>query len=328
MICLTRQTNAVSQGALLAAIATVLGLSAIFIPILGVVASVLWGLPIIVLIFRFDFRTGAMALAVALTIIGMTAGPLGALSLGLKSGLTALVFGYALKKNFSPGVTVLGGGIAAVIGTGIFLLLLFLFMGGGFLVPGEVEPMVDQYLEFYEQNGFLKPFLAQGISQEELRQQLSQMVALVIALIPGALFIGSLVTAGITYLMARLVLRRLGYKLVELTPFRNWRLPWYTIWGLIIGLAALLAGDYWEQKFLILMGQNIIYVYLPFLLLSGITVVTYYYYKWPLSPLVKGIIIALIIINLPITIPTLLLIGTFDPLFNYRKLSLRRNEKE
>lgn len=325
---MTEQTNTVAQSALLAAIAAVLGLSALFVPILGVVASVLWSIPIIILVVRFELRTGIMALAVALTIVGLTAGPFGGLSLGLKSGLAALAFGHCLKKGLSPGKTVFWGGITAVAGTGILLLLTFMLMGGSLIEVGEIENTVDQTLAFYERHGLLNPLMEQGVTQEELRGQLLKMMGLVVALIPGAMFLGSLTMAGITYLVARRVLKRLGHSLKAIPPFRHWQVPWYTVWGLILALLLILAGDYLEQKLPLLVGQNIIYIYLPLLLINGLAVITYYYYRWPLSLLVKGLLMAAAIINLPFVAPLLILIGAFDPLFNYRKLSFGTKEGE
>lgn len=325
---MTRQANSLAQGALLATIAALLGLAALYIPVIGAVAGVLWTIPIIILILRFELNTGIMALTVALVIIGMAAGPVSALSLGLRGGLTALVIGYAFKKSWSPGFTVLSGGVVTVLGTAILLLLTFAIMGGPLLDMGEVEGIVDQTMELYKQSGLLNPLLEQGTTEEEIRSQLMQMMALAVALIPGAMFLSSLVSAGITYLLARLVIKRLGYDVKPIPSFRYWQVPWYSVWGLILGLAMFLAGDYAGYKPVRLIGQNIIYIYLPLLLVNGLSVAAYYYYKWQFSPFIKGIGLALMIVNLPITVIFLMIIGAFDPLFNYRKLSFGTKEGE
>lgn len=325
---MTRQANSLAQGALLAAIAALLGLAALYLPVIGVAAGVLWVIPIIILILRYELNNGVMALTVALAIIGMVAGPVSALSLGLRGGLTALILGYAFKKSWSPGLTVLSGGVVTVVGTALLLLLTFAIMGGPLLDMGEMEGLIDETMEMYRQLGLLDPLLEQGTTEEEIRGQLMQMLGLVVALIPGAMFLSSLVSAGITYLLARLIIKRLGYDVKPIPSFRYWQVPWYTVWGLIVGLALFLAGDYGGYKPVRLIGQNIIYIYLPLLLINGLSVATYYYYKWPLSPFIKGIGLALMIINLPITVVFLMIVGAFDPLFNYRKLSFGTKEGE
>lgn len=305
----------------MAAIAAILGLAALYLPVLGAVAGALWPIPIIVLILRFELNTGIMALMVALAIISMTAGPLGALSLGLRGGLTALILGYAFKKDWSPGLTVLGGGVVTVLGTAVLLLVSFAVMGGPLLDTAELERMVDDTMEMYRRYGLLESMLRQGVTEADVERQLRQAVALAVSLVPGMMFISSLVSAGITYLLARSTLKRLGYRVQPLPAFRYWQLPWYTAWGLILGMALYLAGDYLSYKPVLLIGQNIVYVYLPLLLINGLAVAVYYYHHWNLHPFVKSLGLVLMVINLPVTVIFLMIIGAFDPLFNYRKLS-------
>lgn len=320
---MSRQTNLV-----LAAIAALLGLFALFIPVLGVVANVIWTIPIIIIILRFDLRTGVMGLTVALILIAIIAGPMGALSLGLKGGLTGLVFGYAIKKKMSPGFTVLGGGLAAVVGTALLLLLAFAVMGGPILDLGELENIVDETLILYKRYGLLNPLLEQGATEAEIREQLMQVMGVAVALIPGAMFLSSVAAAAATYLVSRPVLRRLGYSLDPIPAFRYWQVPWYSVWGLIAGLALYLAGDYLAWEPMALIGQNIIYIYLPLLFINGLAVATYFYHRWSISPILKGMLLALSVFYLPIALPFLMIVGAFDPLFNYRKLSFGSKEGE
>lgn len=322
------KTNNVAQGALMAALAAMLGLIAIFIPIIGAVATVLWSIPIILLILRFDLRTAGMSLIIALALVGLTAGPFAAFSLGLKSGLAALVFGYAFKKELSPGITVLAGGFTAAVGTGLMLLFAFLIMGGTSLDFGEVESMVDQVLSFYEKTGLINLMLTQGMTVAELRSQLMQMMGLVLALVPGSMVLGSLFGAGITYLLARGVLKRMGYAFQPLPPFRAWQMPWWTVYGLILGLALLLGGDYLGGDIYSTIGKNILFIYLPLLLLNGLSVLVYFYYRFTLTPFTKVFLVTLILINLPVITPLFVLIGAFDPLFNYRKIQLGKKKGE
>ncbi len=322
------KANNIAQGALMAALAAMLGLISLFIPIIGAVAAVLWSIPVILLAFRFDLRTASLSLVVALTLVGVTAGPVAGISLGLKSGLTALVFGYAFKKGLPPGVTLLAGGFTAAIGTALSLLIAFLIMGGTSLGFGEIETMVDQVLSFYEETGLIKLMLTQGLTITEFRAQLVQMMTLVAALIPGSLVLGSLFGAGITYLLAREIFKRMGQTFKPLPSFQTWQLPWWTVYGLIIGLALLLGGDYFGSGLFNTIGRNIIFIYLPILLLNGLAVAVYFYHHWTITPFIKVFLVIMFLINLPVIIPLVVLIGAFDPLFDYRKLKFIGKEGE
>ncbi|HHX51309.1 MAG TPA: DUF2232 domain-containing protein, partial [Clostridia bacterium] len=127
---MTRQTNALTEGAFMAVMAAILGLAGIYIPILGAVTGFLWPIPIIVLIIRYDLRSGFLSLIAALILMVTLSEPLTALFQGLRYGGTALVFGYLIKKGSSPGATVLCGGLAAVAGTVLVLIFSFLLIGG------------------------------------------------------------------------------------------------------------------------------------------------------------------------------------------------------
>ncbi|MFA5535977.1 MAG: YybS family protein [Bacillota bacterium] len=322
------KTSSVAQGALMAAVAAMLGLVSLFIPVIGAVATVLWSIPIILLALRFELRTAGLSLIVALTLIGLVAGPIAGISLGLKSGLTALVFGYAFKKSLSPGVSFLAGGLTSAIGTALSLLIVFLIMGGASLGFGELELMVDQVLSFYEETGLINVMLTQGLTVAEFRAQLMQIMALVAALIPGSLVLSSLFAAGITYLLAREILRRMGQTFKPLPSFQNWQLPWWTVYGLIVGLALFLGGDYLGSNFLNAAGKNIIFIYLPILLLNGLAVAVYFYHHWTITAFIKVFLVIMFLINLPVTLPLVILIGVFDPLFDYRKIKFIRKEGE
>ncbi|NLC38044.1 MAG: YybS family protein [Clostridia bacterium] len=326
---MTRQTNALTEGAFMAVIAAILGLAGIYLPLLGAVTGFLWPIPIIVLIIRYDLRSGFLSLIAALILMVTLSEPLTALFQGLRYGGMALVFGYLIKKQSAPGTTVLLGGLAAAAGTILVLFFSFLLIGGSLAgLEAEMEGTVDRVLDFYRSSGLLDRVLVEGTTEEEFRQTVIRSTRWMMTLIPGVLVFGSLVSSCINYLLARQVLSRLGYRLQAIPPFRTWQLPWYSVWGIIAGLGLALAGDFWGQSLLVAIGQNIIYVYLPILLVTGLSVAVYYYYKVPISATWKMLLVFVALINLPLTVIALILLGTFDPLFNYRKLTLRWERRE
>ena len=69
------RTRSLTESGILAAVLVVLAIVAVYVPILGIVAVLLWPLPVTVLIVRHGFRWGVMALAVASLLIAMLIEP-------------------------------------------------------------------------------------------------------------------------------------------------------------------------------------------------------------------------------------------------------------
>ena len=95
---MTRQTNALTEGAFMAVIAAILGLAGIYLPLLGAVTGFLWPIPIIVLIIRYDLRSGFLSLIAALILMVTLSEPLTAL-FRVAIRRMALVFGYSIKQS-------------------------------------------------------------------------------------------------------------------------------------------------------------------------------------------------------------------------------------
>lgn len=68
-------TKALVEGALLAAINIVLSIMALYMPILGSFATLVWPVPIVILGIRHGLRTSILATAVAGIIVAILSGP-------------------------------------------------------------------------------------------------------------------------------------------------------------------------------------------------------------------------------------------------------------
>lgn len=314
--------SALVEGALLAALTAMLALLGILIPPLSMVTSLVWTLPIVVVIVRRDFKTGLMATAVAGFLVFLFTGPVRAFLLFTQFGGLGLVYGYIFKRKISAGWAVFGGGLVSVISAFLTIFFSTLLLGVDYSQWGvEISASIKPTLEMYERLGLLEKMADQGITKEMLRQNLQQMARVLGILLPGIITVAAVFSAFINYLLARILLKKLRISIPPLPPFRQWRLPWYTVWGIIAGLALVLAGDYWKIKVLVIIGQNILYVYVPLLMVTGTAVVVYFYHHWRIAPLFKVLIVFLVFMYLPIAFSMVLMLGLFDPLFNYRRLS-------
>ena len=310
------------EGAFAAALAAVLALVGLYVPLLSSIATLVWTVPISILIIRYSLREGLLALTVTGILVILLSNPLAAAFYLLQFGLVGIFFGLAFKRQIPAGYTVLGGIVISLLSTLTVSWLSLKAMG---LSLSDLNQQITNTLEaafsFYRSSGILEFYQARGITEDILREATEQMISLLKRLLPGLLAVGAAVTAGVNFGVVHLVARRLLLPIPKLLPFREWQMPWYLTWGVVLGFAGLLAGDYFKINGLMLVGQNLLLFYVPFLVLFGISVVAFYYHKSQLPSVFKIGLIILSCFYLSITLILVMVIGLFDPLFNYRKLT-------
>ena len=98
-----------------------------------------------------------------------------------------------------------------------------------------------------------------------------------VLLLPAAYLIFAVFSTVLTYMVGSKVLKRLNYRVNNLPPFSQWRLPWYSIWGIILGLLFLLIGDKFDFSVVKIIGQNLLTIFGFTFFIIGLAVVGYYF---------------------------------------------------
>jgi uncharacterized protein YybS (DUF2232 family) len=315
------RAKAMVEGAIAAALATVLAMIGYYLPPLSVIVSLVWFIPIVMVIVRQNMYWGVMSLVVTAIVLMMMTHPIRGLIIILQMGFVALVYGQGFKKHWPAGKIILLGGLAVVISTLLVIGLSALALG---INIGEwQQEMTDQMensLDFYRQAGLINE---RTVSEEELRASMQQFISFFGLIIPGVLVSGSLLTAMVNFLIVRLILKRTGFEVKPIPPFREWQLPWYFIWGIIGGLGLMLIGDYFGSTLAERIAINVLYIYFPILVISGLSVATYFYHRLELPRWLKIVIIILLVMYLPFGVMLISTLGLFDPFFNYRRLGVK-----
>jgi uncharacterized protein YybS (DUF2232 family) len=312
-------SGALSEGAMMAALATLLALTGMYLPPLSLVSKVIWTIPIVVLIVRHNLKAGVISLTVAALLVMMFSNPIQAGFLVLQFGFVGLVYGAMLKRNTPPGNVILAGGLTAIAAQ-LAVFFLLSQVGGFSLANFEagLKAQVEPTLQMYRSLGLIG---GQGVTEEILREGLLEIILWVKLLLPGSLIAASILAALMNFLAAVIVLRKLKIPVNPLPPFREWQLPWYLAWGVIAGLGLALAGDYYQWETAGIVGKNILFIYAPFLFIFGLSVVTYFFKMLKLSAITKTIVAVLAIMNVSLTVIVVTSLGLFDALLNYRRLA-------
>ncbi|MDI6878442.1 MAG: DUF2232 domain-containing protein [Desulfitobacteriaceae bacterium] len=290
------------------------GMAVIFFPLAGMVRG-LWFLEFLLLLAVFwlgiqrGLRTAAaiLVLGYGLAMLFYWPGPISYLPwVGLFS-VFAWERGWTLRVNAFWSLLLAGLlGAIPVIG---------LAQQG--LQPQLLHDAVNASMESYKALGMLDAAQQLGVSEGDLRSALEQMLPVYISLLPSLAALTSLFeyTA-----MGYLALRWIPAVRAGRAPFSHWRLPWYAVWGAILGLAAYLGGDEFALAFLKGLGTNLLVVYAGVALVLGLAVYVHFLRSPRIPLLLKWAMLFVNLFYFLFSIVAIVVFGLFDLVFNFRKL--------
>lgn len=316
-----RDTRAMVDGAFMAGLTAILGLVGMFIPPLLMIIGILMPIPLAVCVRRRDLKVGLAALVVTgLLMMVLYPDPLQVMVMFIQFGPLGLVLGLLYKNQVSPGhalVTAsLVSGVAAITVIGLSIAVTGLSLE---MIQTSLNHMLNQVFSMYKEAGYPVPVEQQEIMRSTIKTS--------VLLLPATYFIYVVFTTALTYMVGGKVLKRLNYRVNALPPFHTWRLPWYSIWGLILGLVFLLLGKQFHLSLLQTVGQNVLTVFLFTFFIFGISVVVYFYKGLRLSRPFKTIILVLIILYISFMYPFIMFIGVLDTVFNLRRPIVKKDNK-
>ena len=242
-----------TESGILAALSVVLGLMAVYLPVLGVIAVMIWALPFVVLTVRHGLRFGAAAAVAATAVLSLFAGPPLALRLFLAFAPTGLALGWAIQRELSGTRIFLSGLAASIAGKLLGFAMIFFLMG---IDPWQAQ--LDGMREVF--SATTQMYEDMGVNTADVQQstqQLEQAITMLAQLAPlVVLIMGILDTVVLCFLGGR-VLKRLGQRMPSaLPPFSEWRLPVGFLYLFGFSLVAMYWGGSREVPLLYQAGLN------------------------------------------------------------------------
>ena len=306
-----RQLSPLVEGAFLALITAGLGALAIYFFPVKFLVDYIWGIPRIIIVKKHDLRIGLLTLLTAFFIIWLLTNPVMTLLLVIELAPLALAYALLFKHKVSPGVTLLSGAVVAIV-SDLVTVLGYLYLAKVNLLP------TDETLRMQAQQ-FAEMYTKFGMNAEQAKQLVDSAVKLAMMLIPSTLAIVAVFRAFLSYILAAKVLRKLNYSVATLPRFSEWKLPWYLIWSLILGVGMSLLGDYYQIKMLGDIGKNLVFVVIPLFLVIGAAVMTHFFQTWQIAYWLKLVLVIIALIYFNSSLVLLVLIGIFDPVVSFRK---------
>ncbi|MDA8229510.1 MAG: DUF2232 domain-containing protein [Desulfitobacterium hafniense] len=183
--------------------------------------------------------------------------------------------------------------------------------------PQLADSIVNTTIEQYKAAGMLSAMQEQGVNEVQLRSYMRIALNYYFLLIPALVTLINFIKFGLVYLLFTRLFPEPGG---GGTSFSRWQLPWYAVWGAILGLALYLIGDEYNLLAYKNLGLNLILVYAGLALVLGISIYTFFLRNTKLPLLFKWIMIVGSFLYLQFSMLTLILFGLFDLVFNFRRL--------
>lgn len=302
------------------------GLAVIFVllgmlPLVGALTIWISSIPITVVTARHGSFTGGLSAILATILIALLLGPLSALNYGLGNMLLGFVIGAMLNKRKSGIKIVQASMLTAALASLVLMLVSLGIMG---FSPDSISTyyaeMEAEMLEMYKTTGLMDAMMTQeGISAIEFTALLQSMIAIMVKLSPSMMFLMGALNGGITYWLTMIVLKRLKVRIPRTSGFSNWRLPFSTIWGIIIVWALWLMGDRIPFDWLNILTMNCMVVCAALLLLNGLTAAMHLLQFKTMSTGTKTLIIITALLVFTVSMIGLIILGIADLLFDFRK---------
>jgi uncharacterized protein YybS (DUF2232 family) len=316
-----RQTRVRSmvEGGLLSAIAIIFAVISAYLPVVGPFVNLMWPVPIILLGVRHGYKWSIMATMVAGVVIAMLLHPMQAVGVVVGFGLIGIVIGYAFRMEFSPAKTMLWGTIASLLSKAALLTIGAVITGiNPLTMQSEVMvKAVEQAVEVYRNFGMAEQDLA------KMTEGMQAMIELMKVILPAGFIMASIVDTLLNFLIAKTVLKKLGHRIPDFPPFKNWSLPDYIVYFFAIAMVMIYWGKSREITILYNVGMNLQVMTSTLLLVQGLSLFYYIVDKYNLSRVVRGIILFLILTN-GLFSQILIFAGAVDTIIDYRRLKSPR----
>lgn len=311
----TTNTKSLVEGALLAAINIILSIMAIYMPILGTFATLIWPVPIVILGIRHGLKTSILSTVVAGIFVAILSGPFQAVSIVISFGLVGIAMGWAINKNLSPFKVLSIGGAASLISKVALIFITMLMIGINPLTE-EINLLKESLSvagSFYEKMGM------DPQTVETTIESFTRSLEFLPLVIPGIFIMASALDTFLTYIVTKAVLSRMGQKLEDLTPFWLWRFPDFTVALFLFGNLLVLLETYWPVGVLKSIGMNLTLVFGFAFFIQGFSLLAFFLGKYDLAKPLRLLIVFFILFN-PLFLYLIFFAGLFDILFNFRKI--------
>lgn len=309
-------TRALIESSLLTAVAIVLILISIYIPIFYFIGLFMWPLPVALVQIKHGYKYSLLSLIATTIITFIFTDPYTALGFAITNGVLGIVFGTMIKRKERAINTIFIMIIVDVISVAISIKIFGLIAGQDYikLILDEFYKSIDVAKSFYERMGVQKDVYENIFKAMPSKEML-------LMLIPFALFMHGFLSAIITYVLAKGIYSRFGIKLEEIPKFSNWFIPVKLAFSIILLVLIAYILAYLKVRNADAYLLNAMYLMLLTFFINGLAALSFWLDKQNLPKGFKIFILLFVFFSLG---NILFLIGIVDYSLNLRKLDKSR----
>lgn len=271
--------------------------------------------PFVILGVKHKTKYNIYSIIASSILIGILTDIFTGITIFLVFGLISVTITYMINKNYKPQQILIGGTMAAILTILLIVILIGYITGVSFFV--QLSNFLTDTAKF--QLDILKEMEIPSQELAMFKELLMATIEYVIIVIPATFIISSVFIVYINYWMATAILKRLGYKTVEVPSFIHFRLPSNIIMGSLVIIAAALAIRYMKLFYYETIFINTLIILSFVFFMQGLSVVVFLMDKRNMHRITKAILIILIIMNVPLSL-IITFIGLLDVLLDFRKL--------
>lgn len=308
-----KKTNALTEGAIMAAFFTIFMGITLYVPLLSLLSMWLLPLPLVIYTTRNGLRSSLLLWMLVFTL-SLLLGSIYGLAMAFIFGSGGLVIGHLYRMQKSAFSILFGGSLAFT--TGIILIFIF---GVEFLHFNAITYAIKTGNDVFQQIQHATSSL--GTRNQKSLGLVQNQLKLIRYLAPFVFILMGTVYALITQLIAAPTLKRLGLKkyVRPWIPFRDWHFPksilWYYLIFLLIGFFQhFTKGSMWYIGY-----YNLISALEVVILIQGFTFIFFYFHAKEKPKVIPILLTVIAIIFAAVLSPIVELIGLLDLGFDLRK---------
>jgi len=220
-------TKAIVEASLISIIISMIMIVTGYLPFVSFIGTLILPIPVAILYIRHDKKVTVTAIFLSIILTSLVFNPIRAIYAAITCSIIGIVLGYCVKKQKRSSITLL----YLTIGCAMANILKIVF-SLSFIAKVNFVDFISKNLELAKQSmkssvdGAKTLYLKNGITPDQLKildknyEMINKMdVAVFLALIPAGIFIFSLVSAYLNYIVASAILKKLNYKMAEVLPF-------------------------------------------------------------------------------------------------------------
>jgi uncharacterized protein YybS (DUF2232 family) len=301
-----------------AALTVTLFAAARYVPVLGILVSLLAPTPILLMALRHGLRRGLLTLGLSTLCLTLLFGSLQSTIFFAEYGVMALAMAEAIRRRWSVEKTLLMSTAVPSVASGIVMALLLSSVD---LNLGAVKQHFEEDL-----SQALRQFVTEGGESSEgaLRAYVQEAFGTLVQLLPALFVLSTGAGALLNYGVVRMLWHRLaGHPPLPEVKFTQWRAPEVCVWVLIASGICYLV----PLPGMRMVGMNVLLLVSLVYLVQGLGIMMFCLNKASVPSILRTLAYVFLVIQ-PLLLLGVAAFGLFDLWFDFRHTSDKREETQ